>query len=84
MNLYNLMMGEELFFSINIYPFRSTIYAKHSNFLVICVQTLAVSAVIVICSHAETLSKFLIATFSTPCVLEYSVLEVCSGQQYRT
>lgn len=35
MTLCNLMMGEELFFSTS---FRPTIYAKHSNFLVIYVQ----------------------------------------------
>lgn len=82
MNLCNLMTGEELFFSTSIYPFRPTMYAKRLHRTLSSVfKTLAVSAVIVICTHAETLSKFLIASFSTPCALHYSVLEVHNGQQ---
>lgn len=52
------------------------------TFLSSMFKMLSVSVVIVICSHAE-MSKFLIAIFSTPGALEYSVLEVRRDQQYR-
>jgi len=63
----------DLLYMHNIQTFLSSVF-----------KTLAVPVVIVICSYAETLSKFLIASFSTPGMLEYPILELRSGQQYRT